>query len=135
MARAVMPEWVVPSFEAVASVRHSAAGAAVGDGSWRGIAQALDWVAGIEPVAPLTGYRDEPLRVRVLAECLCAYELVTGRPAVDADYERLGDVPLAPDEAHMDPAYASGVWETLTWLLGESQHAPGLRFRRGDAAG
>ena len=74
-------------------------------------------------------------RADIWAFGVVVYELVTGRPAVDADYERLGDVPLAPDEAHMDPAYASGVWETLTWLLGESQHAPGLRFRRGDAAG
>jgi hypothetical protein len=95
----------------------------------------LDWVAGIEPVTPLTRFRDEPVVVRVLAERLCAFELLTGRPAADSDYERLGYMPLAPEASLMDTDYAGGVWETLTWLLGESQHEPGARFRVRRAAG
>lgn len=135
MAHAVMPEWVVPAFDQVAAVRRSATGDALSEATWLGIARALDWVAGIEPVAPLTLFRDEPSLPRVLAERLCAYELLTGRPAADADYERLGYVPLAPDEGLMDADYAGGVWHALAWLLGESQHEPGLRYQVRRAAG
>jgi hypothetical protein len=135
MARVVLPEWVVPAFDQVAGVRRSATGTALREPSWLGIARALDWVAGIELVTPLTVFRDEPSLPRTLAERLCAYELMTGRPVPDADYERLGYVPLAPDEGLMDPQYAGGVWHVLAWLLGESQHQPGLRYQVRRVAG
>ena len=60
--------------------------------------------------------------------------LLAGRRR-DADYERLGYVPLAPDEGLMDTDYAGGVWHALAWLLGESQHEPGARYRVRRAAG
>ena len=109
VAHAVMPEWVVPAFDQVAAVRRSASDAELSELTWVGIARTLDWVAGIEPETPLTLSRDEPTLPRTLAERLCAWELLTGRPAADADYERLGYVPLAPDESLMDRDYASAV--------------------------
>jgi hypothetical protein len=135
VARVVMPEWVVPAFDEVAAVRRSAAGAVMGEPNWLAIARSLDWVAGIEPMTPLTGFRDGPSLPRTLAERLCAYELLTGRPAADADFERLGYVPLAPDEGLVDLDYAGGVWHALAWLLGEAQHEPGARYRVRRTAG
>ena len=130
-----MPDWVMPAFDEVAAVRRSATGSALGEPSWLAIGRTLDWVAGIEPMTPLTGFRDEPSRPRATAERLCAYELLTGRPAADADYERLGYVPLAADEGLMDTEYAGGVWHALAWLLGESRHQPGLRYQVRRVAG
>lgn len=84
---------------------------------------------------PLTMYQVEPAQLRFQAERLCAYELLTSRPATDAEYEELGYVPLAPDPSVLSPEYGGGVWEALTWLLGESDGAPGLRYRRRRVAG
>jgi hypothetical protein len=129
MAGAELPGWVVPAFAEVAAVRRAAAGEETQVASWLAVGRALDWVGGVVEVAPLTMYRVEPAQLRVQAERLCAYELLTGRPAADAEYAELGYVPLAPDPLVISPDYGGGVWETLTWLLGESDHAPGLQYR------
>lgn len=134
MVQTPMPDWAVPAFEEVAAMRRSA-GAATGDSHELGIMRALDWAAGVYPVTPLTGFRDAPTLPRAMAERLCAYELVTGRAAADEEYERFGYLPLAPEETLMNPANGGGVWEALTWLLGESDHVPGSRFRSGGVAG
>ena len=134
MTRAELPGWVVPAFAEVAAVRRAVAGEETREAGSLAIGRALDWVAGVVEIAPLTMYRAEPARSRVEAERLCAYELLTSRPATDAEYEQLGYVPLAPDPSVTSPQYGGGIWEALTWLLGESDHAPGLQYRRDSAA-
>jgi hypothetical protein len=129
-----MPEWVVPTFDEVVAVRRSAV-AALRKANGLGTVRALDWVASVEPVTPLTGFRDAPAMPRVLAERLCAWESLTGRPVADADYERLGYEPLAPDEALMDREYAGGVWHALAWLLGEEREPPSVLYQARRAAG
>ena len=135
MTRAELPGWVVPAFAEVAAVRRAVAGGEeTPEDSSLAVGRALDWVAGVVEIAPLTMYQAEPARSRVEAERLCAYELLTSRSATDAEYGQLGYVPLAPHPSVTSPQYGGGIWEALTWLLGESDHAPGLQYRRDSAA-
>lgn len=53
----------------------------------------------------------------------------------DGEYEQLGYLPLAPDEALIDREYAGGVWHALAWLLGEEREPPGVQHQVRRAAG
>lgn len=90
-----MPAWVVPVRNRVAEVQHeSMIGTTLRGPGWLGVARTFNWVAGVQLLPPLTSYEDGPSVRRATAERLCAWELLTGRPAADAEYERLGCLPL-----------------------------------------
>ena len=145
MADWVLPGWVLPPDADVSRVRERSRAYVVDeavDGVLHepppdlGIMLAIDWVAGLSPVSPLTVLLDAPLPRRVVVERLLAFELMSGRPVSDAEYERYGYAPLYPNDKFADVRYAGGVWHALEWLLGETEHEPGIRYEyRPPAAG
>lgn len=137
MTGLVLPGWALPPVDRVTAVRDRAAVEVVAsavDGVVRelstelGIVTAIEWVGGRLQATPLTVELDAPLPRRVVVERLLAWELMSGRPVPDAEYERYGYEPLRPNDAYLNAQYAGGVWHALEWLLGETEHEPGIRY-------
>lgn len=138
MTDLVLPGWVLPPIDRVTAVRNRAAADVVAgavDGVVTGLSTtelgimcAIDWVGGRLPAAPLTVLLDAPLPHRVVVERLLAFEMVSGRAVPDSAYERYGYEPLYPGDMVLHVDYAGGVLEGLGWLLGKTQHEPGIRY-------
>jgi hypothetical protein len=152
MARAVIPEWVVPAEATVRLVRRRAGGwweSSGGEARYVGVIRSLDWVVGVRAESPVTEYAEPAASPsRVLVEVLAAEQamrrvpwLNPGQPrgdpedpcADEREMERLGHgfyvaalmACRYPVTLREDEArFLDGALDTLRWLVGEVDRPP-----------
>ena len=145
----MVPSWVVPADDLVRQARRRAGAwwdSSGGEARYGGIMHALDWIAGVRGVSPVTE-SEEPATSRLaLVEVLAAEQALgrerrrapgfgSGRSALDDErqMERLGlGIRVAAALAHAgegrlrdaDIRFLNGALDTLRWLLGETDRPP-----------
>lgn len=148
MGTAVVPPWVVPPEARVRDVRARAGrwlDSSGGEARYRGVVEALDWVAGVRSESPVTEIGEQPTPGHALVEVLAAEQALGREPrsrgeaaersAVEDERQmaRLGrGVHVATVLARngtgrlrdADIRFLDGVLDTLQWLLGETERPP-----------
>jgi hypothetical protein len=134
---AVVPAWCKPDESIVRLARRRTdvwRERTGGEARYEGIAEVLDWVAGVRDLSPVSGLAEAATPARVLAEVLAAEYALEDPPMSGEEYERrtrqLGQGVFYPTETSprshgtARSRYVVGVLETLRWLLGELDRPP-----------
>jgi hypothetical protein len=134
---ALVPAWSTPGDPVVRLVRRRTdiwRERTGGEARYEGIADALDWVAGVRDLSPVSGLAEPATSARVLAEVIAAEYALADPPMSAEEYERrtrqLGQGIFYPtaisprSHGNARSRYVMGVLETLRWLLGELDRPP-----------